>query len=185
MPSETIIVAKDLVRDIILGDGKLLAWIQDKVLEGSDIVIPFSCIIEGLSLAEDDATCGGLHALAHLICISELRVMSKPKRVESHPNALLTADLLLSCILEIVDSKTIESLSREANLVTNDAFLVVALLCARPEDRLHGENLANVLNEVRLDLIDPKKTDKQEWPRELSEHNIEKTRRKAFKAGTQ
>ena len=181
----TTIVSKSIVRNIAQGAVGLPPWLITDRGAQALIVLPVSCIIEGLEMAET-ATCDGLRALARLICISQLVLhrgrIDAAARNRSLPKAWLTADVLLSCLIGIIKADTLADLAKQAGLTTNDALLVAALLCTEKEDNLSPCNLAQALQVVTLELVDPSTTNRSEWPDQLSEEGIERIRTKAIMA---
>ena len=171
----TIIIAKDIVKSVIENDEKCIEFIFTHV-EESEVVIPFSCILWGLEMA-DYTSAKGIHALAKLMSISEITVMCNDfTDSEDLPQIKLTPDVLLSCLLGIVKSDTIAKIATQGTVTTCDAILVSALLCVIEDDELCTKNLAEALSLVRFEIYPEK------WPAELSEETISTIRSKSLNA---
>lgn len=178
---ETIIIGTGIVIDVIKNDKAVLTFLR-KQAEDNKLILPYSCVLEGLELAQKP-TVQGIHALAELISMVELGV-SKPKAYKDSNGPLikLTPDVLLSCLLGIIKSKQITDIAKQASIVINDAFLVTSLLCVLDDDPINTQNLTKVLRKVDMELIDPATTDRKSWPEQLSEEAILRIRSKSLNA---
>lgn len=166
--SSKIIVGKGIIADIIRGEEVPLIFLRNQADE-SEIAIPHSCILEGLELAEEP-TCQGLHWLAELISMAELVSLSNSDQERTgNPTIMLTTDVLLSCLIGIIESETIASCAQMGKPVIYDAFLVAALLCVAEEDQLDTRNLAGALREITLKQVDVPPSDRRQWPQQLSQ----------------
>lgn len=183
LPS-TMVIATDIVIDVIKNDKEVIRFLK-KQASDNKIVLPYSCVLEALELAQKP-TFKGLHALAELISISELSVVLGPEVDEGDdaPLIKLTPDVLLSCILGIIKSKQIAAISEKAPIVINDAFLVTALLCVSENDPINTQNLTRALRKINIELIDPDTTDRKAWPKTLSEQMISQIRSKTLNKRT-
>ena len=174
-----MILAKDVVTSIIEGDVDMMAWLRDQA-EEYELVVILSCIIEGLELA-DPATAKGLRSLAELISISRFETMPEQRKAahEGGTTIRLTADVLLSCLLGKIDSSVVAQMTDKYPVVINDGLLVAALLSVSDEDALHTGNLAAVLKNTRMQLVDPATTDRPRWPEQISPKTISRIRAKS------
>lgn len=177
-----MILAKDIITDIIEGDCELMAWLRGKALE-HELVVLKSCVVEGLERA-DPATPSGLRALAALISMSRFQTTPMDERPTidvSHGRTVrLTADVLLSCLLGRSDSSMVHTIAKDFPVIINDALLVAALLSVDDEDQLHPENLAAVLRATIIHLVDVSDADRARWPEEFGPGAISRLRSKAL-----
>lgn len=142
-----------------------------------------SCVVEGLERA-NPATPPGLRALAALISMSRFQTTpmdERPTIDTSHGRtARLTADVLLSCLLNRIDSSVIRRMADDLPVIINDALLVAALLSVDDEDQLHPENLAAVLRITTIHLVDTADADRARWPEQFSAEAVSRLRAKAL-----
>jgi len=177
-----MILAKDIITDIIEGDCELMAWLREKALE-HELVVLKSCVVEGLERA-DPATPPGLRALAALIAMSRFQTAPTDERPTVDKTAgrtiRLTADVLLSCLLGRVGSSIIQRMTDDFPVIINDALLVAAGLSVRDEDELHPANLAAALRITTMHLVDVPDADRTCWPENFSDEAISRLRTKAL-----
>jgi hypothetical protein len=175
MSEAVFVVARGIIEKIVRGDDRLLPWLREQT--SARILLPYSCVVEGLALV-NTATCSGIHELARLLCSCELVLRAGRQVDESLPTMVLTPDVLLSCLVGNVSADTLRRVAKQANMKTYDAVLVGALLSTEPGDKLAPGNLAGALEVIHMNFVDPATTCRAEWPSQLSREYIGQIRRK-------
>ena len=178
--SITMILTQDIVASIIDGNSDMMAWLRDQA-QDNKIILLLSCVIEGLERA-CHPTNEGVRDLAELISICCLRVMPEQTGdLSEHAiPILLTPDVLLACLLGIIDSSIIAQMAEELTVLITDAILVGALLSIEDKDDIHPNNLAATLKFTSMRLIKPETTDRARWRQRLSAGTVAKIRTKAL-----
>lgn len=133
-----MIIAKDIIKGVIENDEKCIEFIFTSAKE-SDVLVPFSCILWGLEMA-DDASASGIHALAKLISISEITAIHEDyDGSDELPYIKLTPDALLSCLFGIVNiadkrfyKQTKEKESRPMNKNNQPVDFLFCTHCMQP-----------------------------------------------------
>lgn len=178
----TMILAKDIVANVIEGDRDLMSWLRDQAQE-HELVVLLSCVIEGLERAHP-ATPQGMRALAALVAMSRFQMTPTGKRPavsDTHGRTIhLTGDVLLSCLLGRIDSSIIRRMTEDFPVIINDALLVAALLSVLDGDELHADSLAAALRVTTMHLVDPAETDRASWPVQFSAEASSRLRAKTL-----
>ena len=179
-----ILIAKDIIQNIVDGGTEIVDELPEKVNDHKIELLKI-CISAGLERSEAPKV-HGLHALARLICLSEIvnfgEELSNDQQ-DNGPSVFLTADVLLMFLIGPDAEKRFDGFfsfykGRVKSIQTRDAELVSALFSVKEGDNLNAKTFAKLVNAVTIQMINVGKENRRNWS--ISDELIEKIRAKAL-----